>query len=290
MLAFVTVAQYSTFAEAAERLYLSQPALSTSIKNMESVLGGQLLSRSTRKVELTPEGQAFLPIAKRLIGDWENAIADVKAQFSLQHGHLVVAAMPSFAESILPKLLNRYHQYHPGVRIRVLDVVMEEVIKSVLEGRAELGFVFEPENLTNLDFQPIMQDSFIVVMKPSHPLANLKSLTMEQLIDYPMVSMNKGSSVRYWIDKVFESLGFEPKILVEAYQLGTLGQLLNFATQDSEHAFAIVPQLCLSQMQRKSLVGIKLNEASLSKAVGVISASRKPISAAATNMLKYMMG
>ena len=93
--AFVTLAGCKSFAEASELLHLSQPALSVSIKNMEQAVGGRLFSRSTRSMELSPEGREFLPTARRLLADWEQAFDDLSRTFSLQQGKVSVAVMPS---------------------------------------------------------------------------------------------------------------------------------------------------------------------------------------------------
>ncbi len=290
MQAFVTLAEKSNFADAAEKLFITQPALSTAIKNMEEQLGGKLFARSTRKVQLTPEGFEFLPIATRLIQDWEIAVADLQSKFSMQKGSLAIAAMPSFAESILPKYLNEYRLAFPDIKLRVLDIVMEDVIKSVEEGRAELGFVFEPEQRVNVEFVPIMRDSFIVTMKPSHPLANATQLCMQDVIDYPLVTMNTGSTVRLWIDNAYTAYGKSPNIIAETFQLGTLGQLLNQSTQDLELAIGIVPQLCQQQMERKGLNCTALKEPLLKRDVGLVMPIRKPLSTAALSMLNMVVG
>ena len=82
--AFLAVAQSLSFAQACERLHLSQPALSLAIKNLEQSLGGQLLVRTTRSVALTPEGETLLPIAVRLLADWDNAEDLLRQHFTLQ--------------------------------------------------------------------------------------------------------------------------------------------------------------------------------------------------------------
>ena len=97
--AFLAVAQSLSFAQACERLHLSQPALSLAIKNLEQSLGGQLLVRTTRSVALTPEGETLLPIAVRLLADWDNAEDLLRQHFTLQMGK--VAAMVSTTSSMV---------------------------------------------------------------------------------------------------------------------------------------------------------------------------------------------
>lgn len=279
MCAFVSVAQASTFAEAAEKLCVSQPALSTSIKNMEMQLGGQLFTRSTRRVSLTPEGATFLPIAKRLIEDWNSALSDVEDLFSVQKGRLTVASMPSFAEGHLAKILQSYHQRYPNILLRVHDVVMERVIEAVYSERADIGFVFEPETLQGLTFAPLLIDHFCAVMPSQHELATHKSIVLNDLRTYPLIAMNIGSSIRSWVDKAFAEEGFQPTIIAEASQLGTIGQLVKTGL-----GLAIVPQLSNQQMLTKSLKCIPLNNALLKKRVGMIALASSGLSSAAQKL------
>ena len=83
MLAFIRVAESATFAEAAEKLHLTQPALSSAIKKMEEQLGGKLFSRSTRRVTLTPEGHTLLPTARRLVNEWDETYHDMQNLFAM---------------------------------------------------------------------------------------------------------------------------------------------------------------------------------------------------------------
>ena len=124
--AFVVVAQQESFMAACEMLHISQPALSIAIKNLEQEVGGSLLSRTTRAVVLTPEGEQFLPTAKRLLQEWDDAFIDLTQSFSLEHGMLSIAAMPSFASSLVPNYLKQFRQDFPQVKIKLHDVIAED--------------------------------------------------------------------------------------------------------------------------------------------------------------------
>lgn len=278
MLAFLRVTESATFAEAAEKLHITQPALSTAIKKMESQIGGKLFSRTTRRVELTPEGAILLPTARRLINDWDEAIEDMQNLFAMNQGVLNIAAMPSFAESVLPSLLHTYHGRWPNIRIRVFDVVMEEVIESVLRSRAEIGFTFEPENADGLEFKPMDKDQFIGVVPPGHPLANQKTVTWQALLEYPFIAMNRESAVRKWTEQIAESVA-PLTIVAETGQLASLGQLIA-----QNLGISVVPQLCTGLMERKGLVCIPLDDNHLIKRVGVIRRTRGALSIAAQKL------
>ena len=162
--AFVVVAQTRSFAQACGLLHLSQPALSIAIRNLEQAVGGTLFVRTTRSIALSPEGEAFLPLAQRLLRDWDSAFGDLRELFGRQRGKLIVAAMPSFASSLLPEVLLAFHRQYPNINISVQDVVAENVVATVREGRAELGVSFAPHAPGELQFEALFLDRFVAVL------------------------------------------------------------------------------------------------------------------------------
>ncbi len=279
--AFVQVAKSTTFADAAGRLHLTQPALSSAIKKMESELGGKLFSRSTRRVELTPEGQSLLPNAIRLLQDWEDTFNDIQNLFSMEQGKLHIAAMPSFAESKLPNLLKAYNTRHPNIRLRIFDVVMERAVETVLDGGAEVGFTFEPQRKEGIDFLPLFDDAFVVIVNSEHPLANKKNVNWHNCLQHPFVIMNRGSAVRQWTDEHLGQYG-EPRIVAETGQLGTLGQLIQQGL-----GIAVMPSLSVPNMKKLGLVSLTINEDPLIKSVGMIKLAHKELSVAAQSLWDY---
>lgn len=274
--AFVELAKCQSFAEAAEKRHISQPALSSAIKKMELQLGGALFSRSTRSVKLTPEGTSFLPVAKRLIDDWENALYDVKQLFKLEKGLLIIASMPSFAEGRLPFLLASFGYAQPNISIRVHDVVMELVIDSVLRERAELGFVFEPEESELLNFYPMFNDEFVVIMPPDHALNSVAEVTLDDIVEYPFVSMNRGSTTRKWVDDKLINGARKISIAVEASQFSTIGNLVF-----SGMGIAIVPSMVQKQMEAKGCISKNVSGLNIVKRVGLITPKDRSLSFAA---------
>ena len=275
MQAFLCVAESATFAEAAEKLFVTQPALSSSIKKMEEQLGGQLFSRTTRRVQLTPEGETFLPHARRLLHDWDDAVEGVQNLFAMAQGRLAVAAMPSFAESKLPGILVRFHQQFSNIRVRVLDVIMEETLQAVLSGRVDIGFCFEPESKDNLEFFPLFTDRFVAVMPADHPLGASRTITLEDIVSQPFISPNRGSSVRQWTEVMTAEYG-QLNIVAETGQYGTIGQLIAHGM-----GISVVPSLCLEQMLRKGLICRDIEGSPLVKRVGMVRANRGVMAVAA---------
>lgn len=284
MLAFIRVAESATFAEAAEKLHLTQPALSSAIKKMEAQMGGKLFSRSTRRVQLTPEGETLLPTAKRLINEWDETFQDMQNLFAVRQGKLTLAAMPSFAEARLPQILHQYHDRYPNIRLRIVDVVMEEVIDSVLTGHAELGFTFEPEVSDGLIFAPLFDDCFVAVVHEYHPLADSVTIKLEDCFAYPFIAMNRGSAIRKWTEQAAVRVG-NMNIIAETGQLGSVGQLIAQGL-----GISVVPALCCAQMEARGLKCIDIDNNPLVKRVGLIRQARGGISVAAQALWQQCVG
>ena len=282
--AFVTLAQCSSFAEACELLHLSQPALSISIKKMEEAAGGSLFSRSTRRVELSPEGRNFLPVARRLLADWEQAFDDLGRAFSLQQGKLSIAVMPSFAMNQFPEALVGFRQRYPDINITVEDVVMENVIEAVRQGKVDLGITFEPEQLDGVDFLPLFTDRFIAVVAGDSPLARKPELDWQILAQQPFIAMNRGSWSRATTDRAMADAKVTPRHLSEANQLATIGRMVSLGL-----GVSVVPALCRGQMESMGIACKPIANPVIERQVGIFTRKRHGLSKATqamTDMLR----
>jgi LysR family carnitine catabolism transcriptional activator len=274
--AFVAVAQTLSFARACERLHMSQPALSLAIKSLEDLLGGRLLTRTTRQVRLTPEGAALLPQASRLLADWENVRERSRQFFALQRGHVTIAAMPSFAGNVLPRILREYRARFPNVEVAVHDVIHEDVVGMVESGRVELGFGFEPEVQTNLRFEALFVDPFMAIVPPDSPLAQGSSVTWSQLLSNNFIALQRPSTVRSLLEASLAAKKMSLRVALECHQLATVGQFVAAGL-----GVSAVPQLCKQHMIALGAKCLRLERPSIRKAVGLIVRADERLSSAA---------
>ncbi|GAA5525953.1 HTH-type transcriptional regulator CynR [Microbulbifer aestuariivivens] len=281
--AFVAVAKSRSLAQASEQLHVSQPALSISIRNLESCAGGPLFSRDSRQLTLTPEGAEFLERAEQLLRSWDQSLGALQERFQLQRGQLALAVIPAFALNRLPPLLGAFHRTHGQINIILEDVVMERVVQSLLEGRAELGISFRPDDLSGLEFIPFARDRFVAVTPASHPLATTDSLRWAELATVPFIAMNRGSAVRRWTDEAFASAGEKMQLFCEASQLSTIGQMVREGL-----GVSVVPELCASQMRELGLEVRKLDGPVVSQQVGALIRNRGGLSAPARAFLQLL--
>lgn len=277
--AFVAIAKSRSFAEASGQLHLSQPALSIAIKNLEEVLGGSLFTRSTRTLELTPEGKVFLPVAQRLLDDLDHAMEDISNLFSLKQGTLSMAAMPFFAASILPDILVSYQSQHPNISIRLHDIVNELVIEEVRSGRVEIGLCFHSGKDEDLEFTPLFSEEFMALLPIDHPLADRDEVNWVDLFNYPFLTLLQPSSIQDTVKKVAKKLDLTFSPYIETHQLSTVGYMIA-----SGLGVGIVPQSCHEQMIKTGAICKKLVNPVISEQVGIIHRKRHALSSAAFSM------
>ena len=274
--AFVTVAKSNSFAEACEILHLSQPALSISIKNLESIVGGSLFVRSTRNVTLTPEGEAFYPIAKNLLINWDSAFSDLTNLFSLNRGKLTLAAMPSFASSELPAQLQKFKTNYPKINIKVHDVIAEDAVNMVRNGQVELALTFDPDEADYLYFEPLFTDTFIIALPEKHPLLKNDIITWQMVSQFPFLMLQHPSTIREIIELSLRDANIKLNIEFEANQLVTIGQMVAINL-----GISAMPSLCKTQLKAQGVVCRPLTLPQISRRVGIVTRKRYPLSSAA---------
>jgi len=283
---FVEVARSLSFARAATAMHLSQPAVSLAVQNLEQAIGGKLFARSTRSLELTPEGRAFYPTATRLLNDWNEALDDVHNLFTMQRGKLNIAVMPSFSANVLPELVRQYHEQYPKVNLSIQNIVMDDAIESVRKGRNELAISFASENMNGLDFTPLYDVTFMAVYS-DHFLSKLQHVDLTNdwsaLFEFPMVAMDKDSTVRRWLDETTQAHNLQSQIVAEVNQLDSLGQLVSMGL-----GVGIVPSLCEGQMKQLGLHMQTISPEILRQPVGVVTRSQSPLSIAGQGMVDLL--
>jgi LysR family carnitine catabolism transcriptional activator len=283
--AFVAVASSQSFVEASAIIHLSQPALSISIKKLEEAVGGKLLARSTRSVALTPEGAEFLPVVERLLADWDRSLDDVHNLFTLNRGKLDIAAMPTFASSLLPELLAKYHRLYSDVKVTVHDVIAESVVEMVRDGRVELGVTFDPGDAQDLNFQPLFRDRFVAALPADHELLEKKNIKWRDLENTAFIALQRPSSIRLLLDKALLDADIKLKPAFEAHQLASIGRMVSTGL-----GVSVVPALSAGQMEEMGAVCRPISSPSITRKVGLITRKRHPQSVATKAMVDVICG
>ncbi|TVU87684.1 LysR family transcriptional regulator [Vreelandella titanicae] len=280
---FVAVAHSRSLAEASERVHLSQPAISIALRKLEENVGGALFARTTRQLALTPEGEAFLPVAVRLLNDWNEAFEDLNDQFSKQRGKVTVAALPTLAAGLFPRVIKLFHEAYPRINLSLHDVLAEQINQMVREGRADLGLSVPPSDADDLTFEPVLEDSYVVVCPCGHSLLAQSAVAWSQLAAYPFIGINRLSSSRQDIDRIMQSVGERLDILCDARQIATVGRMVAAGL-----GISVLPSLSFRQIAADGIEYRPLVEPTIRRELGIILSRRHPPSAA-TSALRELI-
>ena len=137
--AFVAVAEAASFTTAARQLFLTQSTLTKTIRELEQEIGLTLFERTTRKVALTTQGNAFMPVARRLLNDFELLLSDLREKSAGSSGSVYVASSLAFASCVLPEVLKRLKQDYPCIHVRLLDDTSGGVVRRIESGEVDIG-------------------------------------------------------------------------------------------------------------------------------------------------------
>lgn len=205
--------------EVAAMLYTSQPGVSRQIRELEEELGIDIFVRQGKRLTgLTPPGETLIPIIERLLDDAEN-LRRAGADFSTSHqGRLSVAATHSQARYALPPAVRDFRQLFPDVGFHLHQGSPKQVAEMLLSGEADLGVATEAlTEYPQLVTLPCYRWTHSVVVPPGHPLTELtEPVTVEDLVQYPIITYEQGYTGRSHIDEGFAKQGLRPNVVLTA--------------------------------------------------------------------------
>jgi len=263
---FVALARYLNFRRAADELRITQPALSAQIKGLEKDLGVALLTRTTRTVRLTPDGERFLPRARLLLDAVRCTLAEMSGGSNLEHGTLSFSCIPTIAAHAFPQIIREFQRHHPGVRVEMSDDETVNMERRIVNREVEFGIGGRPRSMDQLDFAPILEDPFVLLCRKDHPLAKRSKVAVKQVLKFPIVTLGRGSNVRNTLNTYFSRRGllFEPEYeVIHHYSLG--------AMVEAKLGISLLPSMACNMIRGSpNLRVITLDDDKFTRSVGLI--------------------
>ncbi|NUP23897.1 MAG: LysR family transcriptional regulator [Streptomyces sp.] len=200
---FVTVAEELHFTRAAERLYVSQPALSKQVRALERQLGAELFRRDPQGVTLTEAGVALLPHARRVLEAWSEGSAALEAARAAARGTLVVGMSTSPGRGgLLPAIRSRFTAAHPDTVLRLRQVGWADPTAGLADGDADVAFVWLPlPDADRYAWTVLAEEPRLVALPDTHPLASRPEIDFKDLLDEPFLALptSAGPLRDYWL-------------------------------------------------------------------------------------------
>ena len=224
--AFVSVADTRSFSVSAGQLHVTQPTLSAAIQKLESLLGARLFDRDTRSVTLTPSGQEFLTLSRRVLDEAARAERDLQRYLSGGSGRVRFSAAPVFYRLGLQGVIRNFRLNCSNVDLELHDLPSEASLELLLDGRLDLALVTQVEAHADVDYTPIGTQSIVALLPASHRFARRRALAWRDLRDEPVVALHSGGAMSTYCDQVLTESGLQLKRPYRVNQLVTAAALV----------------------------------------------------------------
>ena len=279
----VAAAESASFSAAAQRLGISQPSLSESIRRIEREVGARLFERTTRSLKLTAEGRYAATVARDAVRDFRHALERLASGARGGQGPIAIAALPSITCAALPAALQRFKREHPGTGIALHDVQHERALSLVSDGIADIAVTIKPAKNDELVFDEIASDVAHLVCPRDHPLARRKSVRWKDLAGLDFIATTRISSVRRLTDAAFvhAETAIEPRYEVEQIPSAV-------ALVEAGLGVTALPSLTFSMFKGRNVAVRPLTEPSLRRNVGFVTRKGRTLPVNADKLMRFI--
>lgn len=257
---FTTVAKTGSFTKTATMLYVSQPAISKNINELEREFSATLFERKASRLELTNAGLALLPYAERITEDFRQmryAMAQLSSKVS---GELHIGASTTIAQYFLPRILATYHQRFPEVKISMLSGNSEQIENALTDHTVDIGFVENTGRHTGLSYKPIVKDELVLVASPTQPLGRRDEIRRSELVQIPLVLREHGSGTLQVIERQLATAGLRLSDMNIVMQLGSTEAIKTYIAGSNTAAIvsviAVADELATGKLHVTEITGL----------------------------------
>ena len=213
----MAIAEEQSFTRAAQRCFVVQSALSRQIKSLESELGVRLFARTSRKVEVTPAGEAFVQQARLCLQAAERAKTSAAAAHGDIRGSLTIGVIPTVTAVDIAAVLGAFRRSYPEVGVHVRTGGSDEFLRRIAAGQLDVGLLGLAEGVTpqGVQTRKLSRERLVAVLSKGHRFAGRRRLRLEDLADEPFVDFPEGSSGREQSDLTFDRAGLRREVSFE---------------------------------------------------------------------------
>ncbi|MDB5900503.1 MAG: LysR family transcriptional regulator [Ramlibacter sp.] len=278
------VASMGSFRAAAQALFVSQPALSRTVRIAEEVLGTRLFDRDTRHVELTPSGRELLPIARRILDEFDSAFSELSQFMDGRRGHVTIASLPSVGVALLPRAVATVRRQLPDVRFTLEEAPAEPLLKLVEQGHADFAITVEPSANARLHYTHLLEDPFVLLCPQADPLARLKAAAWSVLASRTFIGSSSQSSIAPIVNAVLLRNGIEVTPGIQYPSVAAAGAMVAEGL-----GVTALPRLALGLVASTGVSIVPLQRPVVSRRIGIVTRAGRSLSPAATGMVRHLV-
>jgi DNA-binding transcriptional LysR family regulator len=225
--AFVAVAETGTFTAGAERVHVTQSAISMQIRQLEKECGMQLFIRAPRRVLLTEAGERMLSHALNILREHDAALLEMSEMAGIERGRLRVgSASANVSSESLPPVLKDLRERHPQMEIFVKTGTSEALVQQILSGELDMALVSLPVEAHGIKTETLMKDSLVAIVCPQHSLANRRVVSAYMLAGEKLILGERGGNTRRILEQFFAEAGVRPNVSMELNRLAAIKRMV----------------------------------------------------------------
>lgn len=247
---FINIAETSSLTRGSERSFLSVPAASNRIKNLEENLGIRLLERSPQGVTLTNAGKTYLQHARVILSQLEMLTGDLQQYTDGLKGQLRIQANTTAITEYLPPVLGEYLISHPDVHIDLRERLSDDIVRAVNEGSTDLGIVSGSVVTDGLQSVPLVSSRLMVIAPLDHPILLQGDVFFKETLQYAFVSLLEGSAINVFLSRAASALHLPLTIRVQVASSDAI-----FRMVEAGAGIAIVPQASYDRLKGRQEIG-----------------------------------
>ena len=235
--AFVAVAETGTFTAGAERMHVTQSAISMQIRQLEKEAGMQLFVRAPRRVLLTEAGEVLLERARNILREHDAALAEMTEMAGAERGRLRIgSASANVSTDALPRVLKELRRRHPQMEIFIKTGTSEALVRQILSGELDMALVSLPVTARGIKTETLLTDALVAIVSPRHPLAKERVVSAYTLSSEKLILGERGGNTRRLIEQFFQAAGVRPVVSMELNRLAAIKRMV-----EADMGVGIVP-------------------------------------------------
>jgi DNA-binding transcriptional LysR family regulator len=276
---FAHVIRHGSFSAAAERLGLTQPAVSLQIRLLEQRLNLRLVERVGKRIKPTSAGSTLLEHIGRIDAVVEDALLDLSSHAQGVAGQVAIGTGATACIHLLPPILQTLRRQFPALDVRVSTGNTDGILRAVEENRLDLALVTLPASGRSLSVTPLLDDEFVAIFSAEHPPL-LPLVTADSLLDLPLVVFEAGSSTRLLIDEWYLQAGLRIKPVMELGSIEAIKEMVAAGL-----GYSIVPRMSVASNHHRRGLQVRPLTPPLSRTLGIVLRQDKPVSKALRQVL-----
>ena len=278
--AFLAVAELQSFTLAADRLHITQPAVSKRIHQLESNMKTTLFDRIGKKSILTPSGLALMPHAERILLEIKTFKTGLVLDHDQPSGTLSLATSHHVGLHRLPQVLRDFKIQYPEVDLDLHFMDSEDACIAIANGELELAIVTLPEMPDErLSLETVWIDRLQIVLAPDHPLSGLSQINTNQLLEYPAILPSVGTFTRKIINNYFATSKNSMKIILESNYLETIKVMVS-----ANLGWSMLP----TSMLDSTVISKPLSGADIKRSLGIVTRRNRTLSRSSSAMIAML--